>query len=63
MDEFDPSFILISLENAQTGAATSSLFSTSPSSSSPSAGPSPSSPPVDMEYVHGNGTYSWCTIA
>ncbi|OJT14428.1 hypothetical protein TRAPUB_9006 [Trametes pubescens] len=63
MDEFAaPSLILASLEGAQalSNAATSSGDSSPPGSPSM---PSPSSPPVDLEYVTGNGSYSWCTIA
>ncbi|EIW57102.1 pheromone [Trametes versicolor FP-101664 SS1] len=63
MDEFAaPSFILASLES------TESLSDSAPSSRSSSPTgfpslPSPSDPPLDQEYITGNTSYSWCTIA
>ncbi|KAH9856257.1 hypothetical protein C2E23DRAFT_810809 [Lenzites betulinus] len=60
MDEFAaPSFILASLEDALSDASASSTSSTA----AEPFGPSSSSPLVDQEYIDGNGSYSWCTIA
>ncbi|KAI0702577.1 hypothetical protein C8Q76DRAFT_754897 [Earliella scabrosa] len=62
MDDFATlSLSLASLEDPHSLSASFTPFEDSSSSSSRT--PSFSYPPVNEEYMNGNGSYSWCTIA
>ena len=60
MDDFTLSLSLASIEDEQTHCP---LSFEEPAESSQSPFFSMSLPPVDQEVIHGNGSYSWCTIA
>ncbi|TBU56139.1 hypothetical protein BD310DRAFT_931978 [Dichomitus squalens] len=61
MDDFTT--LSPSLTSAEDNQTNTPSLSDEPSTASHSPFFSMSLPPVDQEVIHGNGSYSWCTIA
>ncbi|KAI0752095.1 hypothetical protein C8Q74DRAFT_354180 [Fomes fomentarius] len=59
MDDFTALSLCLATDERPHTASSSSIEDTTSSFHTPSL----TVPPVDQEYIHGNGSYSWCTIA